>query len=157
MAKSTKDLMATFAAWYVKSPTDRGVIDTETAWGEKFGVSTRTLRRWKSLPEFQALVGGISEARDVTSVTDSSGTGDESDYQVVKAALVEGAKEGNPKYLELYFKTYGKPFVEEEAASRSADLANLDLEDLVSKAVVAIGAEALADELRALGWSCEAP
>ncbi len=157
MTKNSNDLMDAFLVWSLKTPSERGVVATETAWAEKHGVSTRTLRRWKTLPEFQARLTELSEARSVTSVTAGSGTGDEGDYQIVKAALVEGAKEGNPKYLELYFKTYGKPFVEEEAASRSADLAGLDLEDLVAQALTAIGPNMVADKLRALGWTCEAP
>jgi hypothetical protein len=157
MTKSSNDLMNAFLVWSLKTPSERGVISTETAWAEKHGVSTRTLRRWKSLPEFQARLQDLEDGKSVTSVTAEVGTGDEGDYQVVKAALVEGAKQGNPKYLELYFKTYGKPFVEEEAASRTADLANLDLEDLVVKAVVAIGPDMVADYLRSLGWQCEGP
>jgi hypothetical protein len=156
MAKTTTDLQKAFLVWSLKTPSERGVLDTETAWAEKHGVSTRTLRRWKSLPEFQEQLGEIKEARNVTSVTEASSP-DEGDYQVVKAALVQGAKEGNPKYLELYFKTYGKPFVEEEAASRTADLANLDLEDLISKALVAIGPGLVAGQLRELGWTCQEP
>lgn len=156
MAKSTADLKKAFLVWSLKTPSERGAIDTETAWAEKHGVTTRTLRRWKSLPEFQEQVGEIKEARNVTAVTEASSP-DEGDYQVVKAALVQGAKEGNPKYLELYFKTYGKPFVEEEAASRSADLSNLDLEDLISRAVVAVGPGLVAGHLRELGWTCQEP
>lgn len=156
MAKSTTDLKKQFLVWSLKTPSERGAIDTETAWAEKYGVTTRTLRRWKSLPEFQEQLGEIKEARNVTSVTDAVSP-DEGDYQIVKAALVEGAKEGNPKYLELYFKTYGKPFVEEEAASRTTDISGLDLEDLVSRAMVAVDPGLVAGHLRSLGWTCEAP
>jgi hypothetical protein len=156
MSKTT-DLMTAFIVWSLKSPTERGAINTETAWAEKHGVSTRTLRRWKTLPEFQDRLAELGEAKGAAPVTAEAGTADEGDYQIVKAALVEGAKSGNPKYLDLYFKTYGKPFVEEEAASRSSDLTGMDLEDLVGRALVAIGADLVADRLRALGWSCEAP
>lgn len=157
MTKSSNDLMNAFLVWSLKTPSERGAISTETAWAEKHNVSTRTLRRWKSLPEFQSRLQDLEEGKEVSNVTAGSGTVDEGDYQVVKAALVEGAKQGNPKYLELYFKTYGKPFVEEEAASRSTDISGLDLEDLVSRAVVAVGPELVADHLRSLGWQCEAP
>lgn len=158
MSKTT-DLMTAFIVWSLKSPTERGAINTETAWAEKHGVSTRTLRRWKTTPEFQERAAELGEAKAAggSTVTAETGTADEGDYQVVKAALVEGAKSGNPKYLELYFKTYGKPFVEEEAASRTSDLTGMDLEDLVSRALVAVGPELVAERLRAIGWSCEAP
>lgn len=157
MSSKTTDLQNAFIVWSLKSPSERGAVDTETAWAEKHGITTRTLRRWKTLPEFQARLAELSEARSVTSVTEQVASADEGDYQIVKAALVEGAKQGNPKYLELYFKTYGKPFVEEEAASRSSDLTGLDLEDLVSRALVAVGPELVAGQLRELGWRCEAP
>jgi hypothetical protein len=157
MSSKTTDLQNAFIVWSLKPISERGAIDTETAWAEKHKITTRTLRRWKSLPEFQERLAELSEARSVTSVTEQVATADEGDYQIVKAALVEGAKNGNPKYLELYFKTYGKPFVEEEAASRSSDLTGLDLEDLVSRALVAVGPELVAGQLRELGWTCEAP
>lgn len=158
MSKTT-DLMHAFIVWSLKSPSERGAISTETAWAEKHGVATRTLRRWKSLPEFKERAAELGEAKAAMAQTPAAeaGTADEGDYQVVKAALVEGAKSGNPKYLDLYFKTYGKPFVEEEFASRTSDLTGMDLEDLVSKALVAVGPELVAEQLRALGWSCEAP
>ena len=82
-------------------------------------------------------------------------SGDEGDYRVVKSTLVTGAKTGNPKFLELYFKTYGRPFVEEEAAARVSDVASADLEKLVLEAVLALGDTMVADALRSLGWTVE--
>jgi len=157
MSSKTTDLQNAFIVWSLKSPSERGAVDTETAWAEKYGVTTRTLRRWKTLPEFQERAAELSEARATLPQAEVAASADEGDYQVVKAALVDGAKNGNPKYLDLYFKTYGKPFVEEEAASRSSDITGLDLEDLVSRALVAVGPELVAGHLRELGWRCEAP
>lgn len=147
-----------YIEWLLTPLEHRGVVDTETAWARENGLTTRTLRRWKSLPEFQERYADI-EARGVETVKDDVETvgGDEGDYQVVKATLIQGAKSGNPKYLDLYFRTYGKPFVEEEVASRSLDMAGMELEDLVAQAVVSVGADIVADKLRALGWVCEAP
>ena len=158
MSKTT-DLMNAYIVWSLKSPSERGSINTKTAWAEKHGVSTRTLRRWEELPEFKERAAELGEAKAAVgnTATAEAGTADEGDYQVVKAALVEGAKSGNPKYLDLYFKTYGKPFVEEEVASRSTDLTGMDLEDLVSQALVAVGPDMVAEKLRALGWRCEGP
>jgi hypothetical protein len=82
---------------------------------------------------------------------------DEASYREVKAALITNARSGNPKYIDLYFKTYGKPFVEEEVAARSADLSGMDLEDLVSRALVALGPEAVAQYLRSQGWAVSEP
>lgn len=163
MANITKPLWDEFILWMLKPEYDKGAITTEVAWAEAHGTTTRTLRRWKGMPDFElrrAELEGVSKVNK--SLVAEAGTGvpvsgDEGDYQVVKAALVDGAKSGNPKYLDLYFKTYGKPFVEEEAASRSSDLTGMDLEDLISQALVSIGAELVAERLRGLGWLCEAP
>lgn len=158
MSKNQAELWDAYILWSLKSPQERGSINSETAWAAKYGVSTRTLRRWKTLPEFQERKQILEASKVVAKPEPDEPLGaDESDYQIVKAALVEGAKNGNPKYLDLYFKTYGKPFVEEEAASRSSDLTGLDIEDLVAKALVAVGPELVAEQLRALGWSCEGP
>jgi hypothetical protein len=82
---------------------------------------------------------------------------DEASYRVVKAKLVEGARSGNAKALELYFKTYGKPFVEEEVAARTLDLENLELPGLVARAVAAVAPEELEAALTGLGWKVERP
>ena len=160
MFKPVNEQWDAFILWSLKPASERGGIDTETAWAAKNGVTTRTLRRWKALPEFierKAELEANGPAEAPTAPPTALPEGDEGDYRIVKAALVEGAKSGNPKYLDLYFKTYGKPFVEEEAASRSLDLAGMDLDDLVSQALVAVGPEIVAEKLRAMGWQCEAP
>jgi len=55
----------------------------------------------------------------------------------------------------LYFKTYGKPFVEEEVAARSASMAGEDLDVLVAEALLAIGEELVAQKMRDVGWTVE--
>lgn len=163
MSSITKPLWDEFILWMLKPESARGAITTEVAWAEAHGTTTRTLRRWKSMPGFEARLAELSEVAKVNKTlvaeagTGAPVSGDEGDYQIVKAALVEGAKSGNPKYLDLYFKTYGKPFVEEEAASRTSDLTGMDLEDLVAKALVSVGPEIVVNHLRGLGWVCEAP
>jgi hypothetical protein len=160
MFKPVNEQWDAFILWSLLPAGERGEVDTETAWAAKNGVTTRTLRRWKALPEFierkaELVANGPAEAS--TTLPTAFPEGDEGDYRIVKSALVEGAKSGNPKYLELYFKTYGKPFVEEEAASRSIDLAGMDLEDLIGQALVAVGPDVVVGKLRDLGWQCEAP
>jgi hypothetical protein len=159
MSNNSKAIWDEFILWSQKSLSERGKVDTEVAWAEAHSLTTRTLRRWKTLPEFEArrleLVGSVVEPKSLAADT---GTGvaasDEADYFVVKAALLEGAKNGNPKYLDLYFKTYGKPFVEEEAASRASDLSVVELEELVLRAVEAVGVEMVVKHLEGLGWEC---
>lgn len=152
-----------FILWSFLPEVQRGAVVSEVEWARSKGISDRTLRRWKDLPEFVARRGELASVSQVTRVADAvsaSGGGevasaDEGDYLVVKQTLVEGAKSGNPKYLEMYFKTYGKPFVEEEVASRSASLANEDLESLVLETVLVLGEELVAARLRAAGWTVE--
>ena len=147
-----------FAVWLESPEHARGLIDSEQAWAEKYGTTTRTLRRWKQDPEFEKLREEVRERmgpREVPTVDVEQS--DESSYLMVKSKLIEGAASGNPKYMDLYFKTYGKPFVEEEAAARSADLASFEFEDLVLDAVATLGREALAAGLRARGWVVTPP
>lgn len=162
MARNT--LWHDFAVWLETPPSRRGSVTSEAKWAEKNGVATRTLRRWKQDPEF-VMVWEATKARlaeEVPEVPEASvlevdGLSDESSYLMVKSKLIEGAASGNPKYMDLYFKTYGKPFVEEEAAARSADLASFEFEDLVLDAVTTLGRDALAVGLRKRGWVVTPP
>jgi hypothetical protein len=142
-----------FALW-LDSPEATRAISTEEEWAASNGTTARTLRRWKQDPEFVALRASLSGAPTVEASDDGS---DEASYRVVKAKLVEGARSGNAKALELYFKTYGKPFVEEEVAARTLDLENLELPGLVARAVAAVAPEELEATLTGLGWKVERP
>jgi hypothetical protein len=153
--RPTKQLWKAYFVWASTPEVDRGDVTTDAAWCREQGVADRTLRRWKQLEEFQE---GLQAALDGgASMGEVAAVGDEADYLHVKATLVAGARSGNPKYLDLYFKTYGKPFVEEEAAARSTDLAGLDLDVLVAQALVVLGPAPVAAHLRSLGWRCDAP
>lgn len=146
----TNPLWSEFISWLSTSQSAR-VPSTEALWAAEHGVADRTVRRWKSNPKFVELMESMSP--DVVRANgEAVAEGDAANYQQVKAQLVEGAMKGNPKALELYFRTYGKEFVAEEAAARTLDLANVDLEDLVAKTLLALGEELVAGELRKLGW-----
>lgn len=161
MSGKLNPLWDEFILWSLTPDVSRGAVSTEVEWARVKGISDRTLRRWKDNPEFVARRDELSKVSQVARVADAvAGVSevtsvDEGDYQVVKATLVEGAKTGNPKYLELYFKTYGKPFVEEEVAARSASLAGEDLDVLVAEALVVLGEELVAEKLREVGWTVE--
>lgn len=159
MAHSNRQLQDQFVEWLRLSPGQRGEVTSEAEWARRHGVTDRTLRRWKASPGFEERLGAAAPAPPVTraapAVEVEEGevpAGDEADYRVVKTALVEGAKAGNPKYLELYFRTYGKPFVEEEVASRATDLAGVDMDELVARTLAAVAPEAIARHLESLGW-----
>ena len=156
MSDNVNKKWKSFIAWLDTPPLLRGSVATEEDWAAANGTTARTLRRWKQDPAFlayRASLGANAPAVDAPTV----GGSDEDAYDAIKAKLVEGARSGNPKALELYFKTYGKPFVEEEAASRSMDLASADLPELVAAAVASLAPEELERALRDLGWTVERP
>lgn len=159
MSTKVNPLWDEFILWSLKPEVERGPVSSEVEWARTKNLSDRTLRRWKDNPAFQVRRDELANVTRVTRVADAvSGdinTPDEGDYQVVKATLLEGAKTGNPKFLELYFKTYGKPFVEEEAAARSATFAGEDLSVLTAEALVLLGEDLVAEALRAQGWTVE--
>jgi hypothetical protein len=160
MSQSTIELQEKFIEWLLLPESRRGSVSTEAEWARRMGVSDRTVRRWKTTPKFVEMLDAARAAapevnETAPTPTADAATGDEADYRVVKSALVEGAKQGNPKYLDLYFRTYGKPFVEEEVASRATDLSGMDLDDLVAKTLVVLGQEAMAQCLRDAGWRVE--
>jgi hypothetical protein len=144
-----------YIMWSLSSDVDKGICATETDWALAHNTTTRTLRRWKLLPTFVARKEELEKVVSVSRVADmdlSDLTGDEGDYRIVKSTLIQGAKTGNPKFLELYFKTYGKEFVEEEVASRVSDIAAIDLDKLILESILAIGESVVVDSLRSLGW-----
>lgn len=144
-----------FAQW-LASPEGTRAIATEEDWAAANGTTARTLRRWKQEPEFVALRASFGGAPTVEAHVEDDGS-DEASYRAVKAQLVAGARGGNAKALELYFKTYGKPFVEEEVAARTLDLENLELPSLVARAAAALAADELESALTAMGWRVERP
>jgi len=148
-----------YILWSLTPEVERGSVVTDVEWARTKNLTDRTLRRWKDNPKFVVRREEIANVTKVTRVVDvidgTIASADEGDYQVVKATLLEGAKTGNPKFLELYFKTYGKPFVEEETAARTTTLAGEDLSVLVSETLVLLGETVVVEALRKAGWTVE--
>jgi hypothetical protein len=166
-----------FANWLAMDDLTRTRLNlpknqTEYAFANK--ISDRQLRRWKTDPLFQALLekkGARSkpspDASPATAVSASVlvdvvepeqlEAAPEDEYIAIKSALVKGAMTGDPKYLDLYFKTYGKEFVAEEAAARTSDLAGLDLGDLILEAASSLDVARVADYLRSQGYEVREP
>lgn len=149
----TNPLWVEFINW-LNTPQVERSPSTEALWAAEHSIADRTVRRWKSNPKFIELMESMSPDV-VRAVSEAAAEGDAANYQQVKAQLVDAAMKGNPKALDLYFRTYGKEFVAEEAAARTLDLANVDLEDLVARTLLALGEELVADELRKLGWKVD--
>ena len=143
-----------FALW-LDSPESARAISSEEDWASSNGTTARTLRRWKQDPAFTAFRASLG-GPTITEVIVDDGS-DEASYRAVKAQLVSGARSGNAKALDLYFKTYGKPFVEEEVAARTLDVENMELPGLVARTVAALSPEELENALTGLGWKVERP
>lgn len=160
MSDKPNRLWDEYIRWSLLSPAQRGSVASKAEWSRAKGVTDRTLRRWEQDERFKARLDELS-SRVTTDVGASSVVGDlevsadEQDYHVVKSQLVEGAKQGNQKALDLYFRTYGKQFVEEEAASRVSDFSSMDLDALVIEAVVSVGEDSIVSYLRSNGWTVE--
>ena len=159
------ELWEELVVWLATPPSSRGAVSTEEEWAAAHDTTARTVRRWKQDPKFAELQEAYRKRLEVREAARAAGEpdvvedgdGDEKSYLKVKAKLIEGAASGNPKYMDLYFKTYGKPFVEEEAAARTTDLVALDLDELIVKTVSLLDPKSLARELAALGWVAVPP
>ena len=161
-----------FANWLITDDSERDRLNLPKS-QEQYALSIKTtgrqLRRWKSEPMFKALVEkklnaknkklGISTISVDGTPTILEQDGEENqalpedDYQQIKETLVKGALTGDPKYLDLYFKTYGKDFVAEESAARSSDLAGFEMQDLILEALTAISIEEVLAFLREKGYT----
>ena len=153
-----------YILWLATPEHERGTVSTEEAWAKANGISSKTTRRWRKNPEFierqktltktlTAKVGAVAVFEDDDFEIDS----EERDYKLVKSKLVQSAKEGSLKAQELYMKTYGKTWVEEEQASRVSDFSNMDTEELVAKAALAVNPDLVVKHLIELGYTVEAP
>jgi hypothetical protein len=154
-----------YIMWLATPEHERGEVSTEDEWAKAHGYAdSRTMRRWKAKPEFQERQRRLTESLAVKTGAvilhdDEDGTMDseERDYRLVKAKLVEQAKQGNLKAQELYMKQYGRSWVEEEQASRASDFSNLELPSLVARAASALEPSVLATALRELGYTVTEP
>jgi ribonucleotide reductase alpha subunit len=166
-----------FANWLIMPEDQRNRLNlpkNQMEYAKAHDISDRQLRRWKSDPVFQALVDKKKNTRnrglaavavdgspavldDSVFLEEDSVESPEEEYQTIKSTLVKGAMTGDPKYLDMYFRTYGKDFVAEEAAARSSDLSGLDLSDLIVSAVSELDIESVVSHLEALGYTVDGP
>ena len=73
---------------------------------------------------------------------------DTAEYAQIKQKLVERAKQGDRASAELYFKTYGKIFVDEEIASRRSDFRELDTDALYDRVLALVPLEKIEAEIQ---------
>lgn len=161
MSTSRLELWEDFIVFLETPAHLRGTTRSEAEWARKHDMSPRTLRRWKENEEFKKLQEKyrlrIQLRQPDPTPAEPVGEDDQASYQIVKAKLIEGAASGNPKYLDLYFKTYGKPYVEEETAARTSDLAGQELDQLVAHALTQLDPHTLETQLTQAGWGVVRP
>jgi hypothetical protein len=157
-----------YANWLILEQDQKERLNlprTKEEYAQANKVSDRTLRRWQNDPMFKALVEKKLSTRGNNGLTavsvdgtpaiisdDTEEVNDDEEYVQIKSALVKGAMTGDPKYLDLYFKTYGKDFVAEEMAAKNSDLAGLSLDNLIAESVIVVGETYLIDYLRSKGY-----
>ena len=164
MSERSSKLWDEYIRWSLTPASERGSIATKAEWARAKNVTDRTLRRWEQDERFIARMDELSDkvaeervasAARVVDEVEEDVSADEANYRVIKSKLIEGAAGGNQKDRELYFRTYGKQFVEEEAAARISDFASMDLEDLVAEALTVLGPSAMVAFLEKRGWKVE--
>lgn len=163
MAVETNPKWDEYILWLATPEHERGLVANEDQWAKANGFAdARTTRRWRKNPDFVArqktLLNGIVAKQGAITVHNTEQgaiDADELDYKVVKSKLVESAKSGNLKAQEMFLKTYGKSWIDEEQSSRSSDYTNLELADLVAKSITFLSPDIMIKHLTELGYKIE--
>lgn len=132
-----------------------GIPTSEVEWAKIKHITDRTLRKWKSTPEFVEkyenrrkehllkLPGGTTlPVTSTVPVKDRQADG-KNEHELIKAKLIERALAGDKAAAELYFKTYGKAFVDEELASRKSDFRDMDIDALYERVLTLVPLEVI--------------
>jgi hypothetical protein len=154
-----------YIEWFLTDKHQRalaGMPTSDTQWSKIKGISDRTLRLWKQDPDFVAklenrrkekmlslpgatvLATTATEARKQPNPTFDP---EKADHDAIKAKLIERAMAGDRASAELYFKTYGKQYVDEELASRKSDFRDMDIEALYERVLSLVPEAAIEAEL----------
>lgn len=136
-----------------------GLPSSDRQWAEIKGITDRAIRKWKQNPDFiakmenrrkevmLALPGATALPTQAAVAQKLSADADKNEHEAIKAKLIERAMAGDRASAELYFKTYGKQFVDEEVASRKSDFRDLDIEALYERVLALVPVEAIQAEL----------
>ena len=157
-----KALMNEFVEWYILDKHTKivnGLPVNITKWSKAKGITDRTVRNWMANEEFLkkienrkkeltlSLPGATVAAITPISVMRQTKDDDKSDYEKIKAALVERALSGDRTSAEIYFKTYGKAYVDEEQAARKADFRDQDIDQLYDRVLALLPDEVIEKEM----------
>ena len=166
-----KALMNEFIEWYLLDKHTKIVNNLPiniARWSKAKGITDRTVRNWMANPEFlerienrrkelsMSLPGATASAVTAIAVLKANKDDDKSDYEKIKAGLVERALAGDRVSSEIYFKTYGKTYVDEEQAARKADFREQDISQLYARVLALVPTEVIKDEIQKREVSNEA-
>ena len=128
-----------------------GLPTSDEAWCKIKQISDRTVRKWKQHPEFiekyenrrkeqlLKLPGGTSlQVQGPVKTSKDKSTDSRNEHELIKAKLIERALAGDRPSAELYFKTYGKAYVDEEVASRKSDFRDMDVDQLYERVLTLV-------------------
>lgn len=161
MADKYEQAKTEFAAWLALTPAERsrlGLPASQAAFARNKGVTDRVLRKWANEPDVQAKVEELRAERVVPMVqagsTPPPQSSAEEDYETARRVLVEKVAAGdNPAWAKLYFDVYGRAFSAQETAASSANLADLDDEQLAEQVLGMLETDVIARHLLARGWT----
>lgn len=126
-----------------------GLPSSDNQWAKIKGISDRTIRNWKHDEEFIAKFENRTKEKALSlpgattlqvkgAVGGQKAAEDRNEHDLIKAKLIERAVSGDRASAELYFKTYGKAYVDEEIASRKSDFRELDIEQLYDRVLALV-------------------
>lgn len=145
---SLEDKMA-YADWLAASDAVRrrfSMPASKEAYGKQRRIPSRTLRRWEQTDEFKALLAEAKaraesgDGPEPTAPVDESGRA-QSEYERVKASILEAALAGDTKAQDQYMRHFGVHFAQEERAARSRGLQDKSDDELVAETLAIIGRE----------------
>jgi hypothetical protein len=131
---------------------------SDVQWAKVKGIADRTIRKWKQNPEFIAkyekrerertlALPGATALQTAGAINNQKAKDERNEHEAIKSKLIERAMAGDRASAELYFKTYGKAFVDEEVASRKSDFREMDIEQLYEKVLALVPVSKIEDEL----------
>lgn len=165
-----------YVNWLLMTNAQRvgtGQPETDVEWGNLHGVADRTLRDWKKRPEFieelekrrAQLKAQIVDGADVyatagvspelvlaqlaTAGQDANTDAAAAEFAAARQMLLGLVAKGDKNALDLWFKTFGKPFIEAEQAAFKSDFRDLSNEELAARIVKLLPVELLVQELAA--------
>ena len=174
MAKALTAAESQYVNWLLLTDAQRlatGLPSTQAEWGALHGVPTRTLRSWilkthvaeelaTRRRQLAAQVGGDASVPLAgagvspemllagMAATVQDGAGDPAaEFAAARQMLLGLVSKGDKSALELWFKTFGKPYVEAEQAAFKSDFRDLGTDELHDKILALLPDDALHAEL----------